>query len=146
MKKFIPVIALTAACLFACGEQQTSTQPENQPSGNGGAPVSMTVSELLAHPVLNRDIEVTGTVDKFGEFLSGCFYLKDDSTGEYFEVYYRNLSDGTTGEWEPAAIEGIANGDRVAVTGRLRSATGSLPSRTIWARSILKLDTAGTVR
>jgi hypothetical protein len=104
----------------------------------GAPPGAGSVADLLADPVYDTEVSIYGEVSALGELLCPCFMLT--SGGETVDVWYDLMSE-EPGTLRPAvSVEGIENGDRVVVTGELRSSEGLLPSRTFWASSIEKAE------
>ncbi len=86
-------------------------------------------------------INVSGDVSALGELFGPCFALTSD--GKMLEVWCdKMVEDGGT-ERPAVSVGGIENGDRVVVTGELRSSTGTAPSTTFWASNIEKMVAGG---
>ena len=117
---------------------QTTTQDPPPASASTTLPErGLSVSELLESPVYETEVNVHGNVSALGELFCPCFVLTSD--GGMLEVWY-DLMAGDDGTERPtASIEGIENGDRVVVTGELRSSNGTAPSTTFWASNIEKM-------
>jgi len=58
--------------------------------------------------------------------------------------YLERYDDGT--ERHSASVGGIKNGDRVIVTGELRSSSGTVPSTTFWASNVEKTVERGAAQ
>ncbi len=99
------------------------------------------VSELLESPEYDTEVNVYGDVSALGELFCPCFALTSD--GKRLEVWYYMMIEDDGTERPSVSVEGIENGDRVVVTGELRSSTGTAPSTTFWASNIEKMDAEG---
>ena len=117
--------------------QTTTETPSPASTPTTGSDGTLSVSELLESPVYETEVNVYGDVSALGELDCPCFTLTSD--GKRLEVWY-TLMVGDDGTERPAvSVEGIENGDRVVVTGELRSSTGTAPSTTFWASNIEKM-------
>ena len=97
--------------------QTTTEDHPTAPTPATGSEGTRNVSELLESPVYETEVNVYGDVSALGELLCPCFALTSD--GKRLEVWY-DLMAGADGTERPAvSVEGIENGDRVAVTGEL---------------------------
>ena len=99
---------------------------------------ALSVSELLESPEYDTEVNVYGDVSALGELFCPCFALTSD--GKRLEVWYYMMIEDDGTERPSVSMEGIENGDRVAVTGELRSSNGTAPSTTFWASNIKKMD------
>jgi inhibitor of cysteine peptidase len=120
----------------------TPTQTTTQDSPPASAPTTgfegdMSVSELLESPVYETEVNVYGNVSALGELFCPCFALTSD--GKVLEVWYDLMVEADRTERPAVSVEGIENGDMVAVTGELRSSNGTAPSTTFWASNIEKM-------
>ena len=98
----------------------------------------LSVAELLENPVYDTEVTIQGEVTLLGELFCPCFVLV--SGGETIQVWYGLMVEDDGTQRPPVSVEGIENGDWVIVTGELRPSEGQLPSRTLWASDIEKLD------
>ncbi|MEA3323525.1 MAG: hypothetical protein U9Q37_00040 [Euryarchaeota archaeon] len=115
---------------------QTITQnpPPASAPGSGG---DLSVSELLESPVYETEVNVYGDVSALGELDCPCFTLTSD--GEVLEVWYDRLVEADGTERPAVSVERVKNGNRVSVTGELRSSNETAPSTTFWASNIEKM-------
>ena len=153
-KKFmtgLTVIVTTVAVLISAGCVGEKTPPYVPTSTPTPAPAptptttgsdgTLSVSELLDSPVYETEVNVHGDVSALGELFCPCFALTSD--GKRLEVWYYMMVEDDGTERPSVSVEGIENGDRVVVTGELRSSTGTAPSTTFWASNIEKMDAEG---
>ncbi len=118
----------------------TRTTTEDHPPASTPAAESdggLSVSELLEYPVYDAEVNVYGAVSALGELNCPCFTLTSD--GKMLEVWYDMMVEDDGTERPAVSVEGIENGDRVVVTGELRSSNGTAPSTTFWASNIEKM-------
>ena len=101
-------------------------------------PGAQSVGDLLADPVYDTEVSIYGEISALGELLCPCFMLT--SGGETVDVWYDLMVEENETQRPAVSVAGIENGDRVVVTGELRSSEGLLPSRTFWASSIEKTE------
>jgi len=119
---------------------QTTTQGQPPASAHTtGSDGVRNVSELLDSPVYDTEVTVYGDVSALGELKCPCFVLTSD--GKILDVWYNLMVEDDGTERPAVSVEGIENGDRVAVTGELRSSNGTAPSTTFWASTIEKMVT-----
>ncbi|MBA1342157.1 MAG: hypothetical protein C5S52_00965 [ANME-2 cluster archaeon] len=117
---------------------QTTTQGQPPVSAHTtGSDGALNVSELLDSPVYDTEVTVYGDVSALGELFCPCFALTSD--GKRLEVWYYMMKEDDGTERPAVSVEGIGNGDRVVVTGELRSSNGTAPSTTFWASTIEKM-------
>ena len=117
---------------------QTTTQGQPPASAHTtGSDGARNVSELLDSPVYDTEVTVYGDVSALGELFCPCFALTSD--GKRLEVWYYMMKEDDGTERPAVSVEGIENGDRVVVTGELRSSNGTAPSTTFWASTIEKM-------
>ncbi len=117
---------------------QTTTQGQPPvPAHTTGSDGALNVSELLDSPVYDTEVTVYGDVSALGELFCPCFALTSD--GKRLEVWYYMMKEDDGTERPAVSVEGIGNGDRVVVTGELRSSNGTAPSTTFWASTIEKM-------
>jgi inhibitor of cysteine peptidase len=146
----IVAVLISAGCIGdktpppASAPTPTRTTTDDHPPASTpatGSDGARNVSELLESPVYDTEVNVYGDVSALGELFGPYFALTSD--GKRLEVWYYMLigDDGT--ERPSVSMEGIENGDRVVVTGELRSSNGTTPSTTFWASNIEKLDAGG---
>jgi hypothetical protein len=103
----------------------------------------ISLSDFLAAPVQNTDVDVTGTVDDItGASCEGfCFALMDSraTDGEsMITVRYADFeAEGET--WKNLTISNLTDGDSVVISGELRI---NVDSQELWAKNITVLSTA----
>ena len=137
----IVVVLISAGCI---GEKTPPYVPTPTPAPTPtttGSDGTLSVSELLDSPVYETEVNVYGDVSALGELFCPCFALTSD--GKRLEVWYYMMVEDDGTERPSVSVEGIENGDRVVVTGELRSSTGTAPSTTFWASNIEKMDAEG---
>jgi hypothetical protein len=117
--------------------QTTTETPSPASTPTTGSDGTLSVSELLESPVYETEVNVYGDVSALGELDCPCFTLTSD--GKRLEVWYTLMVEDDGTERPAVSVEGIENGDRVVVTGELRSSTGTAPSTTFWASNIEKM-------
>jgi len=115
----------------------TTEDPPSAPTPATGSDGARNVSELLESPVYETEVNVYGDVSALGELFCPCFALTSD--GKRLEVWYDMMKEDDGTERPAVSVEGIENGDRVVVTGELRSSNGTAPSTTFWASTIEKM-------
>ncbi len=98
----------------------------------------MDAVELMDNPIYGEDVILKGKVSMLGELFCPCFQLGEGD--DYVEVWYDLMAVDSDEPWPKVNVDNIKNGDEVKVTGQLRKNTGSLPSRTVWLKSIEKID------
>lgn len=138
----VVAVLISAGCI---GEKTpppapTRTTTEDHPPASTPAAESegtLSVSELLESPVYETEVNVYGDVSALGELCCPCFVLT--SEGRMLEVWYDLMAEDDGTERPAVSVEGIENGDRVVVTGELRSSNGTAPSTTFWASNIEKM-------
>lgn len=149
----IAVVLISAGCVEDDGSSSSSPTPDpTQTTAQPTLPApthttesgTLSVSELLESPVYDTEVKVYGTVSALGELFCPCFTLATD--GKMLTVHYDLMVDDDGTERPPANIEGIENGDRVIVTGELRSSSGTAPSTTFWASNVEKMVGRGTAQ
>ena len=117
---------------------QTTTQdPPPASAPTTGSDGDLSVSELVESPVYETEVNVYGNVGALGELNCPCFTLTSD--GKVLEVWYGLMVEDDGAERPAVSVEGLKNGDRVAVTGELRSSNETAPSTTFWASNIEKM-------
>ena len=122
-KQYTILIVLSLALLAAC-----SMPPPTPPAG------TRTVAELLADPVYDTEVRVYGRVSLLGELFCPCFEL--ESGEKTVQVWYNLMVEDDGTEWPAARIEGIANGDWVVVTGKLKPGGTHHSLNDFWASAI----------
>ena len=151
MTGLIVIVTIVAVLISAgCIEEKTPppaptptptrTTTEDHPPASTpatGSEGTRNVSELLESPVYETEVNVYGDVSALGELLCPCFALTSD--GKRLEVWYDMMVEDDGTERPSVSVEGIENGDRVALTGELRSSNGTAPSTTFWASNIEKM-------
>lgn len=99
---------------------------------------TMTVAELMANPVYDTDVQIYGEVSLLGELFCPCFQLT--SGGEAIQVWYDLMVENDGTERPAVNVEGINNGDKIIVTGELKSEGGEHYSKgDFWAIAIVIL-------
>ena len=101
----------------------------------GGA---LSVSQLLEEPVYDTEVRVYGEVALLGQLNCPCFELV--SGGEKVVVWYALMVEDDRTERPPVSIEGITNGDRVVVTGELKTAGEHRQPNDFWAGGIEEIE------
>ena len=97
---------------------------------------AVSVAELMEAPVYDESVSVYGEVSLLGELNCPCFEL--ESGGETVKVWYDLMVEDDQTERPPVSIEGIQNGDRVVVTGELKTAGQYRQINDFWASDIEK--------
>jgi len=95
---------------------------------------ALSVSELLEDPVYDTEVKVYGIVSALGEVDCLCFELT--SGGELLWVWYDMMVEDDETERPAASVEGIENGNRVIVTGELKSGGQHCTRNDFWASEI----------
>ena len=144
----ITIIAIVSVLISAgCIGEDGSSAPASTPTQTAAQPIlpapaattesgTLSVSELLESPVYDTEVKVYGMVSALGEFFCPCFALATD--GKMLTVHYDLMVEDDGTERPPVNMEGIENGDRVIVTGELRSSSGTALSTTFWAGNVEK--------
>ena len=101
------------------------------------APAALSVAELLANPVYDTPVTVYGDVSMLGELFCPCFMLTSGS--ETVQVWYNLMTEDDGTQWPAVSVAEIQNGDRVKVTGELKSAGIYRSLNDFWASSLEKL-------
>ena len=123
---------------------RTTTQPPSPAPTATTESGTLSVSELLESPMYDTEVEVYGTVSALGELFCPCFALATD--GKMLTVHYDLMVEDDGTERPRVSVEGIENGDRVVVTGELRSSSGTAPSTTFWASNVEKTVERGVAQ
>jgi len=121
---FIPlcmVLVLVLSVLSGC-----SSPPEG----------SVTCCACLENQIYDQEISVYGTVSKLGELFCLCFILT--SEGEELVVFYDTMVEDDGTERPAVDVSGIKNGDKVVVTGELKTEGVHRSENDFWASSIEK--------
>ena len=108
----------------------------NRDAGKTGEALS--VSRLLEEPVYDAEVRVYGDVALLGQLNCPCFEIA--SGGEKVQVWYALMVEDDRTERPPVSIEGITNGDRVVVTGELKTAGEHRQLNDFWADGIEKVE------
>jgi len=142
----IVAVLISAGCVGEKTPPPASTPTTTQDPPPASTPATrfegaLSVSELLESPEYDTEVNVYGDVSALGELFCPCFALTSD--GKRLEVWYYMMVEDDGTERPSVSMEGIENGDRVAVTGELRSSNGTAPSTTFWASNIKKMDAGG---
>ncbi|MEA1905972.1 MAG: hypothetical protein U9N12_03310 [Euryarchaeota archaeon] len=124
---------------------RTTTQPPPLPAPTPTTESrTLSVSKLLEDPAYDTEVKIYGTVSALGELFCPCFALATDR--KMLTVHHDLMVEDDGTERPPVDIEGIKNGDRVIVTGELRSSSGTAPSTTFWAINIEKMVERGAAQ
>ena len=99
---------------------------------------ALSVSRLLEGPVYDTEVRVYGEVSLLGQLNCPCFELA--SGGGKIQVWYALMVEDDRTERPPVSIEGIENGDRVVVTGELKTAGEHRQLNDFWASGIEETD------
>ena len=97
---------------------------------------TLSVSELMENPIYDTGVRVYGQVSLLGELFCPCFELT--SGGKKVVVWYGLMVEDDGTERPAVSVEGIQNGDRVVVTGELKTAGTHTSPNDFWASSIEK--------
>ncbi|MFO8143689.1 MAG: hypothetical protein R6T78_03325 [Dehalococcoidales bacterium] len=95
---------------------------------------AISVAELMNAPVYDESVSVYGEVSLLGQLNCPCFEL--ESGGETVKVWYDLMVEDVQAERLPVSIEGIQNGDRVVVTGELKTEGQYRQLNDFWASDI----------
>ena len=98
----------------------------------------LSVSRLLEEPVYDTEVRVYGEVALLGQLNCPCFELA--SGGGKIQVWYALMVEDDLTERPPVSIEGIENGDRVVVTGELKTAGEHRQLNDFWSSGIEEVD------
>ena len=98
----------------------------------------LSVSELFENPVYDTEVKIYGEVGLLGELLCPCFELT--SGGQKVQVWYDLMVDDYGVRRAPVSVEGIKNGDRVIVTGELKTEGEHRAFNDFWASNIEKIE------
>jgi inhibitor of cysteine peptidase len=98
----------------------------------------MGVADLIRNPVYDTQITVQGEVQALGELLCPCFILV--SQGETLHVWYGLMVTDDGIELPSVSVDGIENGDWVAVTGELKLSGVHTSLNDFWPTDITKID------
>jgi hypothetical protein len=102
------------------------------------AGAALNVSELLESPVYDTQVKVYGEVSLLGELLCPCFELT--SGGGTVLLWYGLMVEDDGTEWPSVNVESIKNGDRVIVTGELKTEGTHRSHNDFWASRIEKVE------
>ena len=108
----------------------------NRDAGKTGEALS--VSRLLEELVYDAEVRVYGDVALLGQLNCPCFEIA--SGGEKVQVWYALMVEDDRTERPPVSIEGIENGDRVVVTGELKTAGEHRQLNDFWASGIEEIE------
>lgn len=97
---------------------------------------AISVSELLEHPVYEKEIKIYGEVGDLGKLLCPCFRLVFGARA--VDVWYDSMLEHQGKQRPKVNIEKINNGDWIFIKGELKSTEGLMPSNTFWASKIEK--------
>lgn len=95
---------------------------------------ALSVPELLQNPVYDTEVKVCGQVSLLGELFCPCFELT--SGGKKVMVWYGLMVEDDGTERPAVSVEGIRNGDRVIVTGELKTAGVDGSLNDLWPSKI----------
>jgi hypothetical protein len=98
---------------------------------------TLSVSDLLDHPVYDKEVVIYGKVDIIGKVLSPYFEL--GSGGKTIKVWYTMMIENDGTPRKPVKAEGISNGSWVIVTGELKKEGKYRALNDFWASKIEKL-------
>jgi len=122
------VLILTLALtIFTLG---CASQEVEAPEG------ALNCCECLEKPVHDTETRIYGKVSLLGELMCPCFTLT--SGGEEILVWYDLMVEDEGTERAAVSVAGIKNGDRVIVTGELKTAGKHRALNDFWASSIEK--------
>jgi len=99
---------------------------------------ALSVSRLLEEPVYDTEVRVYGEVALLGQLNCPCFELT--SGGGNVQVWYALMVEDDRTERPPVSIEGIENGDRVVITGELKTAGEYRQLNDFWSSGIEKIE------
>ena len=99
---------------------------------------ALSVSRLLEEPLYDTEVMVYGDVGLLGQLNCPCFEIA--SGGEKVQVWYALMVEDDRTERPAVSIEGIENGDRVVVTGELKTAGEYRQLNDFWASGIEKIE------
>ena len=97
---------------------------------------ALSCCECLENPEYDTEVRIYGEVGSLGELMCSCFVVT--SGGEEILVWYASMVEDDETERPSVSVEGIENGDRVIVTGELKSAGKHRSLNDFWASSIEK--------
>ena len=108
----------------------------NRDAGKTGEALS--VSQLLEEPLYDTEVMVYGDVALLGQLNCPCFEIA--SGGENVQVWYALMVEDDQTERPAVSIEGIESGDRVVVTGELKTVGEYRQLNDFWASGIEKIE------
>ena len=108
----------------------------NREAGKTGEALS--VPQLLEEPLYDTEVMVYGDVALLGQLNCPCFEIA--SGGEKVQVWYALMVEDDRTERPAVSIEGVTNGDRVVVTGELKTAGEYRQLNDFWAGGIEKIE------
>jgi len=107
------------------------------PAGCASAPEgALDCCECLEAKQYDTQVTVYGKVSMLGELQSSSFILT--SGGEELPVWYDTMVEDDGTKWPAVSVAGIKNGDRLVVTGELKSAGKYRKPGDFWAKKIEK--------
>jgi len=124
LKYIVPLLVVMIVVLnsfFGCS---------NQPEG------TVTCCKCLENQLYDSEVSVFGTVSKLGELFCSCFILT--SGGEELVIFYDTMVEDDGTERPAVDIGGIKNGDRIVVTGELKTEGVHRAQDDFWAATIEK--------
>lgn len=95
-----------------------------------------TAGELLANPVYDTPVYVSGTVSDLGVMNCMCFHLT--SGGGTLEAWYGTMVEDDRTAWPDVDVSGIENGDEVVLYGELKSAGQYRQEGAFWVIQVEK--------
>ena len=124
----LAALGVLALLVGACASEPVS---EEKPEG------AMTVAELLANPIYDTEVTISGTVGALGELSCPCLELT--SGGETVNVWYDLMVDNDGTERPPVSVQGMENGDKIIITGELKGEGGVHYNKgDFWAAEIIE--------
>ena len=131
LKVFVAAVAVLSL-LSVPGMLGTGCGGSAQPGG------VLNVAELLANPVYDSELEVYGELGLLGQLNCPCFELS--SGGEGVQVWYDLMVEDDGTQRPAVSVEDLHNGDRVVVTGELKTAGKYRHRGDFWA---VRIELAG---
>ena len=95
---------------------------------------SMTVGSLMANPIYDKEVRISGWVDKLGEFSCPCFELT--TGGAKVQVWYGSMINDDGTQRPAVSVENLQNGDEVIVTGVLKMQGPHTSDNDFWASKV----------
>jgi len=101
---------------------------------NGKLAGAVTARQALEDATYDTQMKVYGTISMLGNVGVEGFLLSSD--GRELMVYYGGMIEDNGGAWPSVDASWLKNGDRVVVTGELKSAGKYRTQNSFWSRSI----------